>query len=81
MGKKIQWRGNSIRFIHGFVFRPGQVIEVENEELALDILTQPGEPFVMVDELPPVVPESKPESGTKLPVKKSRKTGNLAEEE
>lgn len=46
----IKWDGIAIREIHGYIFQPGQVIEVADEETALDILTQPGEPFVEIDQ-------------------------------
>ncbi len=63
MSKKIKWAGVSRREIHGYVFMPGQVIEVDDEEIALDILTQPGEPFVEVE----------PEAGEDTPQPKPKR--------
>jgi hypothetical protein len=50
---KIQWQGSGLRIIHGYTFKPGQIVEVSDEEIALDILTQPNEPFVKVTEPEP----------------------------
>lgn len=60
MGKHILWNSPvRQREIHGYTFLPGQTLWVENEEKALDILTQPGEPFVEVNL--PAPPEASPE--------------------
>jgi hypothetical protein len=48
--KKIRWNGFGRREIYGYAFTPGQVIEVTDDEQALDILTQPGEDFSEVIE-------------------------------
>ncbi|MCG3208627.1 MAG: hypothetical protein FOGNACKC_02238 [Anaerolineae bacterium] len=73
MAKQIKWNGFGVRLIHGYVFRPGQVITVEDEQIALDILTQPGEPFSEVT--PPAEPEPEPNpesSGEPAPAKRRK---------
>jgi len=50
--RTIQYRGHAVRIIHGFIFSPGQVQQVDVEDIALDILTQPGEPFVEIEPAP-----------------------------
>lgn len=72
MAKQIKWDGFGVRLIHGYVFRPGQVITVEDEQIALDILTQPGEPFSEVT--PPAEPASEPKesSGEPAPAKRRK---------
>lgn len=50
--KTIQYRGAKIRIIHGYVFRPGQTHQVEDDNIALDILTQPDEPFFEIETEP-----------------------------
>jgi len=50
MAKHIRWAHPfKTREIHGLVFEPGQVHVVEDDMVALDILTQPGEPFEEAD--------------------------------
>lgn len=74
MTRLIQWQGNGIRLIHGYNFTPGQAIEVEDDEIALDILTQPNEPFVEIE----VEAGIEAETNEK---KSRRKAGALAKEE
>ena len=45
---KIQWQGTGLRIIHGYTFQPGQIVEIPDDEVALDILTQPNEPFIEI---------------------------------
>lgn len=46
--KYIQWNGSGvvIREIHGFAFKRGQIHQVDDDEIALDMLTQPNDYFV-----------------------------------
>ena len=50
---KIQWQGSGLRIIHGYTLQPGQTVEIQDDEIALDILTQPNEPFVKVTDTEP----------------------------
>lgn len=45
MAKWIAWYGFGVRELHGLRWENGQAHLVEDEEVALDILTQPGEDF------------------------------------
>ncbi len=61
MATRIRWAHPfKIREIHGFVFQPGQVHVVEDDTIALDILTQPGEPFEEAEPDAPDCPEVTP---------------------
>lgn len=53
MAKWIAWYGYGVRELHGFRWENGQAHMVEDEEVALDILTQPGEDFREADGPPP----------------------------
>ena len=46
--KYIQWNGSpvTVREIHGYTFRRGQIHKVTDDEIALDMLTQPRDFFV-----------------------------------
>lgn len=52
MSKLIQWNGPSfkIREIYGYTFTSGQIHQVDDDEQALDMLTQPGDFFVEASE-------------------------------
>lgn len=56
--KKIAWYGNGIRQAYGLTWTNGQAHDVPDDEVADDLLTQPGENFVEVkaDEVKPDVP-------------------------
>lgn len=45
MTKQIGWTGFGVRELYGYTWVSGQVHAVEDEEIALDILTQPDENF------------------------------------
>lgn len=49
MSKYIAWYGVGVRELHGFQWKNGEVHLVEDEMVALDILTQPDEDFREVD--------------------------------
>lgn len=51
MTRYIQWNGSKLveRHIHDLVFRHGDVHQVDDDEIALDLLTQPGDHFIEVD--------------------------------
>ncbi|MCL4295684.1 MAG: hypothetical protein KJ077_08150 [Anaerolineae bacterium] len=63
MAKWIAWYGYGVRELHGFRWENGQAHLVEDEEVALDILTQPGEDFREVD---PPAPQEVSEPAIKL---------------
>lgn len=46
--KRIKWTGVGTREAHGFTWESGDVISIEDEEIALDLLTQPNDGFSQV---------------------------------
>lgn len=64
MAKWIAWYGYGVRDLHGLRWENGQAHLVEDEEVALDILTQPGEDFREVSP-PPAPPRGRGEEVVK----------------
>lgn len=49
MGTWVQWFGFGVRQAHGLTWENGTAHLIEDETVALDLLTQPGERFEVVD--------------------------------
>lgn len=57
----IRWNGKvGTREIRGYTFEPGQILLVEEDEVALDMQTQPGESFEEIGPGHPDYPGNEP---------------------
>lgn len=70
MAKWIAWYGYGVRELHGFRWENGQAHLVEDEQVALDILTQPDEDFREADGPLPSPPT--PEGDRRVKPKRGR---------